>query len=156
MPANNTNSNSFFFTYGTSEQFPFVGGWTEVHAPSKRAAIAAFRAVHPDVNEGVANCSSIYNEVDFVYDDMYTKGNFGAHCHEVIDLSVTANEPTAHHCTLSCYIRDIGATFHRHCVSQEDAELLADKLMKQGKVDGCLIVDDVIRKVVRIIGYCGY
>lgn len=83
----------FFFTYGTSEQFPFIGGWTEVRAPSRRMAVDAFRAVHPDINENIVNCSFIYDESDFVGKDMYRRGNFHAFCHEVIDLSVTACDP---------------------------------------------------------------
>lgn len=49
----------FYFTYGTDGQ-PFVGGWTEVEAPDRRAACAAFRSYHPDKTEGLLNCSSVY------------------------------------------------------------------------------------------------
>lgn len=82
---------SFYFAYNTSEQYPFVGGWTEVRAPDKETAIAAFRAVHPDVKKDTVNCSAIYNETDFLHKFLF--GNFGAYCHEVIDLTAIANEP---------------------------------------------------------------
>lgn len=78
----------FVFTYGTEGQ-PFVGGWTEVIAPDRQAACAAFRAVHPDKTEGLLNCSSVYSEAEFKRTVMAgPKGNFGARCHETIILSV--------------------------------------------------------------------
>ena len=49
--------NKYYFTYGTDGQ-PFVGGWTEVEAPTANLACAAFRAVHPDKEPGILNCSS--------------------------------------------------------------------------------------------------
>lgn len=42
----------YIFTYGTEGQ-PFAGGWTEVIAPDRQAACAAFRAIHPDRVEGL-------------------------------------------------------------------------------------------------------
>ena len=58
----------FYFTYGTDGQ-PFVGGWTEVEAPDRRAA-----------------CSSVYDEAWFKQTEMYRNGNFGVRCHERITL----------------------------------------------------------------------
>ena len=76
----------FYFTYGTSRQYDYQGGWTEVEAPDGRTAMAAFRVFHPDKNEGVLNCSSVYPESAFKKTKMYTEGNFGARCHERITL----------------------------------------------------------------------
>lgn len=76
----------FYFTYGTSRQFPYQGGWTEVEAANERAACAAFRVYHPDVNEGCLNCGGVYTEEVFKKTRMYTEGNFGARCHERITL----------------------------------------------------------------------
>lgn len=76
----------FYFTYGTSRQYDFQGGWTEVEAPSRSAAIAAFRAYHPDRRIGVLNCSDVYCEDEFRRSDMETEGNFGSYCHERIRL----------------------------------------------------------------------
>ena len=76
----------FYFTYGTAGQ-PFVGGWTEVEAPDRHAACAAFRAYHPDKTEGLLNCSSGYNEDRFKRTEMHRSGNFGFRCHEIIRLT---------------------------------------------------------------------
>lgn len=75
----------FYFTYGTDGQ-PFVGGWTEVEAPDRRAACAAFRSYHPDKTEGLLNCSSVHDEAWFKQTEMYRNGNFGVRCHERITL----------------------------------------------------------------------
>lgn len=81
----------FFFTYGTSGQ-PFVGGWTEVNAPNRKAAVAAFRAFHPDKIGNLVNCSSIYSETEFQHTEMAKSGNFGAFCHETITLKGETND----------------------------------------------------------------
>ena len=77
----------FYFTY-SSEGQPFCGGWTEVEAPDRHAACAAFRAYHPDKTEGLLNCCSCYTEEDFKKTSMYQQpdGNFGYRCHEIITL----------------------------------------------------------------------
>ena len=77
----------FYFTY-SSEGQPFCGGWTEVEAPDRHAACAAFRAYHPDKTEGLLNCCSCYTEEDFKKTSMYQRpdGNFGYRCHETITL----------------------------------------------------------------------
>lgn len=78
----------YIFTYGTDGQ-PYYGGWTEVVAPNRAAACAAFRAIHPDKTEGLLNCSSVYSDADFKRTTMAgPKGNFGAFCHETIALVV--------------------------------------------------------------------
>ena len=76
----------FYFTYGTSEQFPYRGGWTEVEANTEREATCAFRAYHPDHSPHCLNCSDVYTEERFKRTTMYTEGNFGARCHERITL----------------------------------------------------------------------
>lgn len=76
----------FYFTYGTSRQYPYHGGWTEVVANTEREAICAFRAYHPDFRPNVLNCCDCYREADFKITKMYTEGNFGARCHERITL----------------------------------------------------------------------
>ncbi len=75
----------FFFTYGTSGQ-PFVGGWTEVEAPSARAAAFAFRAFHPDKVDGLLNCSDMYPQAIFERTEMFQHENLGHRCHETIIL----------------------------------------------------------------------
>lgn len=80
----------FYFTYGTEGQ-PFRGGWTVIWAPDRKTACALFRAVHPDKTEGVLNCSSVYSEEEFEKTNMYHLGNFGARCHEVIEVTRTVS-----------------------------------------------------------------
>lgn len=75
----------FYFTYGTDGQ-PFIGGWSEVEAPTARAAAFAFRAFHPDKIKGILNCSDMYNQDQFEHSEMYRRGNFGSRCHETITL----------------------------------------------------------------------
>ena len=78
----------FYFTYGTEGQ-PFVGGWTEVDAPDRRAACAAFRAYHPYKTEVLLNCFSVYDEDRFKLTEMYRRDNFGFRCHELIQITRT-------------------------------------------------------------------
>lgn len=76
----------FYFTYGTSGQ-PFCGGWTEVEAPDEKTAVALFRAIHPDKNKGLLNCSGVYTEEQFAKTCMAgSDGNFGHWCHERITV----------------------------------------------------------------------
>ena len=78
----------FYFTYGTEGQ-PFVGGWTEVHAPNRRIACEIFREYHPDKTEGLLNCSSVYTREQFNRTKMSGPGgNFGAYAHEIIEVKV--------------------------------------------------------------------
>ncbi len=78
----------YYFTYGTSEDFPYKGGWTVVIAESMKDAIALFDLVHPRRSDFV-NCSSMYNEAQFSKTEMCKNNdNFGAGCHEVIELTV--------------------------------------------------------------------
>lgn len=74
---------NYYFTYGT-EGHPFVGGWTKIEAPSRQIAVAIFRAIHPDVLDGLVNCCSIYDEELFRQTSMWSKGNFGKHEQEVV------------------------------------------------------------------------
>ncbi len=85
----------FYFTYGTSRQYDYQGGWTEVEAPNMTAAIAAFRVYHPDKRIGVLNCCDVYREDEFRKTEMFTEGNFGAYCHERITLLRDCSNYTA-------------------------------------------------------------
>lgn len=73
----------YYFTFGTSEQFPFCGGWVEVIAPDRSAAVKTFRSKYPDIHKGIVNCSDIYTEEEFTRSGM-TGGNFGASCHRTL------------------------------------------------------------------------
>ena len=45
----------FYFTYGTDKNFPFQGGWTEIHAADRKQAVALFRREHPDRSPGLVS-----------------------------------------------------------------------------------------------------
>ena len=78
---------TFYFTYGTDKNFPFQGGWTEVHAADRNQAVALFRREHPDKTPGLVNCSSIYTEKQFQDKvlPLYKDGDaFWSVCHERI------------------------------------------------------------------------
>ena len=76
----------FIFTYSLEGQ-PFVGGWTEVNAPSEELAIKAFQLIHPN-KDGFLNCGGVYSEAAFANTSMGKVGeNFGAGCREIINLS---------------------------------------------------------------------
>ena len=64
----------FYFTYGTDGQ-PFVGGWTEVEAPTVKAVVIACRAFHPDKTPGLLNCSDVYPQEQFERSEMFREGN---------------------------------------------------------------------------------
>lgn len=81
----------FYFTYGGNEVFPFQGGWTEVEAEDRHKACAAFRAYHPDITEGILNCSDVYTQEDFMETGM-AEDNLGACCHEYISLKQAEKE----------------------------------------------------------------
>lgn len=73
----------FYFTFGTSKQFPFCGGWVAVIAPDRKVAVKTFRSKYPDVHEGIVNCSDIYTADQFSKSGM-VDGNLGAGCHGIL------------------------------------------------------------------------
>ncbi len=83
----------YYFTYGTEGQ-PFVGGWTEIEAPTVDLACAAFRAVHPDKTPGILNCCCFYTEEAFLKSCMAgPDGNHHKFCYERISIMVTPCDP---------------------------------------------------------------
>jgi hypothetical protein len=81
----------FYFTYGTSEKYPFRGGWSKVTAPSINRALDLFTLIHPNRN-GCLNCADYYPEDRFKSTTMFKEGNFGEFEHEHIILEVIKNE----------------------------------------------------------------
>ena len=78
--------NNYYFTYGTSPQYPFCGGWTVVVAEDKRKATIAFRAYHEDAAAGVLNCAFVYDQAEMEKSGMLSSGNEGEFCRERIVL----------------------------------------------------------------------
>lgn len=54
--------NRYFFTFGSSDEFPFNNGYLIVKAENIRQAVLLFRAYFPDRTDGVINCSDYYTE----------------------------------------------------------------------------------------------
>ena len=85
------NMAKFYFTYGSDPRFPFQYGWTEIVAPDKSMACAAFRHYHPDRDPDVRclNCADVYTEAEFQKTIKFFEANYEDHCHERIVLSLT-------------------------------------------------------------------
>ncbi len=78
----------FYFTYGT-DGHPFYGGWTEIEAPDRQAAYAAFKVFHPAKENGCLPFCDCYTEEEFAASGMdKPEGNFGRRCHERICLTI--------------------------------------------------------------------
>ena len=79
----------YYYTYGSSKQFPFQFGWTEVEAPNATIADALFRAYHPDRTPGVLNCAFVYTHEEFWKSINPTVKRPGNVCHERISVKRT-------------------------------------------------------------------
>lgn len=77
----------YYYTYGSDREYPFIGGWTEVEAVSRKAANKLFRMVHPDKTPGILNCASVYTEEQFNNTIMPVQGNFDRFCVERLSLN---------------------------------------------------------------------
>lgn len=73
----------FYFTFGSSEQFPFKYGYVIVEAEDIKQAIKVFRAYFPDVVEGIINCAFYYTEEQFMKTCMTNDK-----CHRIIGFKV--------------------------------------------------------------------
>lgn len=69
----------FYYTFGSSEDSPYQGGWVEVHADILLEAHKKFRERFPDRTPGVLNCSDYYESLPRRFK---VDGNLGAYCHE--------------------------------------------------------------------------
>lgn len=56
---------NFYFTFGSSKQFPYQNGYIVVVAQNYRDAVATFREKHPDIHEKTLNCSDVYTEEEW-------------------------------------------------------------------------------------------
>ena len=52
----------YYFTFGSSNKFPFQNTYLMVVASSYGDAVRGFREKHPDVDPGYMNCSDCYSE----------------------------------------------------------------------------------------------
>lgn len=74
---------TFYFSFGTADYFPFKRGWVEVRANSREEACKLFSSHYPNRN-GMLNCSFVYNEREWARTEM-SQGLPGQVCHQVID-----------------------------------------------------------------------
>lgn len=74
----------FYYTFGSSKQFPYRNGWVEVVADSLEEAHKKFRSWFPDVNHDILNCSDYYTEEQWSKASM-SDGDGGYKCYEVIE-----------------------------------------------------------------------
>lgn len=76
----------YFFTFGTSEQFPYRKGYLIVYADSKQGAVDKYRKKYPDIN-GFINCSFVYSENEWFEAKQRLPEEFrmsSQECHEII------------------------------------------------------------------------
>lgn len=73
---------SYYFTFGTDERYPYQGGYVEIIAASMKEAQAIFRANFPDRTPGILNCADYYTRAEMEKTGMLEGGNRGAgrHC----------------------------------------------------------------------------
>lgn len=79
-------SEEFYYTFGSSEQFPYYGGWVIIRAIDRADADAIFRYFypHPDDDE-LLNAAMVYTKEQFFATAMAEKGtNMGYGCHKTI------------------------------------------------------------------------
>ncbi len=75
--------NCYYYTFGSSPQFPYQCGWVIVHADSWEEAHEKFRTRFPDRNKDILNCAFFYDEDQ--WHDMDPEHNwYGWKCWEVI------------------------------------------------------------------------
>lgn len=72
--------NTYYFTFGDSENFPYKNGWVEIVADNEIDARNFFSVLYP--TNDYLRCSSVYDEEQFKKTVMYKDGNFGARCHK--------------------------------------------------------------------------
>ena len=73
---------TFYFSFGTAEFFPFKQGWVEVRADDREEACEMFSSHFPR-RDGLLNCSFVYSESEWKQTEM-AQGGPGQVCHQVI------------------------------------------------------------------------
>lgn len=52
----------FYFTFGSSPEFPYQNTYLVVNAMNMKQAAEKFRSRYPDVHKNVLNCSFVYSD----------------------------------------------------------------------------------------------
>lgn len=71
---------TFYYTFGTAEYFPFQGGWVEVNADTRDKANDMFRSYFADRN-GMLNCAFAYNSEEWAQTPMAQSNEPDQVCH---------------------------------------------------------------------------
>lgn len=58
-------SKKFYFTFGSSEKFPWQNTYMVIISSDYWDAVDAFRKKYPDINENCLNCSDYYSEEEW-------------------------------------------------------------------------------------------
>lgn len=74
----------YYFTFGLDKSYPYRGGWVEIFAESLNHAIAIFREKYPNEDGEPVRCAFYYTQAQFEKSPMFSQGNYGAFCHEVL------------------------------------------------------------------------
>lgn len=74
----------FFFTYGTSDVYPFEGGWTQISAETHSDACDIHKRKFGLLDGGTGRFAFSYTEEMWAKTDMGSKGNCGAFCQMVL------------------------------------------------------------------------
>lgn len=83
---------NYYFTFGTSETYPFKGGWIIVKAKNMSDAGVIFKTYFPNPeNPNYCNCAETYPERIFKKTQMYKIGNFNSRCHGIIGFKSLKN-----------------------------------------------------------------
>lgn len=84
MEEQHPTMNSYYYTFGCSDGFPYKNGWVVVKATSWEEAHQKFRARFPDRHENTLNCSFFYDEEKWAQMDPEHRWT-GWKLHEVIE-----------------------------------------------------------------------
>lgn len=68
--------NNFYFTFGSSSQFPLQNGYVKVIAEDLDLAITKFRKRFPDKTQGTVNCASWCTEEEWINKSMSNNDNY--------------------------------------------------------------------------------
>lgn len=82
--------NSYYYTFGSDEKFPFYGGWVLIHADTRQIADEVFQKFYPsrEPDNTLLNCSFVYTEEEFKKTTMYKKqNNYDNACHKEFFLN---------------------------------------------------------------------
>lgn len=77
-------TNRYFYTFGSSPEFPYHEGWVEVRATCWEEAHKKFRSRFPDLHTNTLNCAFFYDEASWNQMNPEHTWN-GWKCYEVIE-----------------------------------------------------------------------